>query len=259
LTADSATLNSALSVGSNGVFNVDSSGAAGGRLTVLGNGNVGINQPNPGASLDVSGNVNISNGSSGTTTVTGYMTTVNGYMNLCPAPDASQGTIAVGGSGSWNSMLTVGNNRENGLGITVFSSGSTNTGIGLSVLGVCGNTSGSWIQLSDLSLKDGVEPYTDSLAQLLKINPIRYHYKEKAGLGAAKYVGIAAQDLQQIAPYMVGKGRLDPNNEEEYLTMDNGPLTYMLINAVKDLHAEMEAQKTELKALKTELKTLQGK
>jgi hypothetical protein len=108
-------------------------------------------------------------------------------------------------------------------------------------------------------LKDGVEPYTDSLAQLLKINPIRYHYKEKAGLGAAKYVGIAAQDLQQIAPYMVGKGRLDPNNEEEYLTMDNGPLTYMLINAVKDLHAEMEAQKTELKALKTELKTLQGK
>jgi hypothetical protein len=34
------------------------------------------------------------------------------------------------------------------------------------------------------------------------------------------------------------------------LTIDNGRLTYMLINAIKELNADIKALKTELQALK---------
>jgi hypothetical protein len=252
LSADSATLASSLSVSGNGVFNIDAPGTPGGRFTVQNSGNVGINQPNPGASLDIIGNLNVSNGATinGNTTVTGHMTTVNGFMNLCPAPDASQGTVAIGGNGSWNSILTVSNNRPDGWGISVYSAPSTNNAWALYVQGPCINTSGSWSQISDLTLKTGVEPYTDSLAQVLKINPIRYYFKEEAGLGAKKHIGIAAQELKEIAPSIVGTCKLKPDSKEEYLTIDSGAMTYMLINAVKELNAEIETLKTELKTLK---------
>lgn len=47
--------NSQLSLGGQGVFNVDAVNVPAGRFTVTNNGNVGINQANPGYQLDVNG------------------------------------------------------------------------------------------------------------------------------------------------------------------------------------------------------------
>lgn len=41
--------------------------------------------------------------------------------------------------------------------------------------------------------------------------------------------------------------------------MDPGPLTYMLINSVKELHAELELLKNKLKNVTTELDELKEK
>jgi hypothetical protein len=256
LTADNATLASSLringpgsgttlSLGGVGVFNVDAPSVSGGRFTVQNNGAVGINKPNPGATLDISGNLAVSNGA----TISGGATVYNS-ANLCPASDGSQGLVAIGGSFYGNVMLTVTNTVATNFGIYVNSPASSGNYWALGVIGQCINSSGSWSQISDLALKSDVEPYKDSLAQVLQINPIRYRFKEESGLGAGQYVGVAAQDLQKIAPYMVGTGKLKPDSKEEYLTIDNGAMTYMLINAVKDLNAEIEALKTELKTLK---------
>jgi hypothetical protein len=250
LTADNATLASSLlingpgasgiafSLGGSGVFNIDAPGNAGGRLTVQDNGKVGINSPCPITTLDVRGNLNVSKDAF-----------LNGIVGFCTAPDGTQGTVSIGGTGS-NDMLTVTNTNPQANAIRVISTNGLPGAWAIIANGPCANTSGSWSQLSDLALKDDVEPYTDSLAQVLQINPIRYHYKQETGLGGGKHVGVAAQDLQQIAPYMVGTSKIEPDSEEEYLTIDNGALTYMLINAVKDLHAEIEALKSELKTLK---------
>jgi hypothetical protein len=173
--------------------------------------------------------------------------TLAGYLSLCPAPDLSQGAVGIGGTVYNNVMLTLANNVGNHYGIYVSSDASTNNYWALDVHGACINTSGSWSQLSDLALKSDVEPYQDSLAQVVQINPIRYRFKEGLGLGASQHVGVAAQDLQKIAPYMVGTGRLKPDSEEEFLTIDNGALIYMVINAVKELNAQIEALKSELK------------
>jgi hypothetical protein len=240
LSADSATLTSSLSIGSTGTFNVDSSATAGGRLTVLNNGMVGINSPSPITTLDVRGNLNVSSDA--------YL---DGMVALCNAPDGSRGTAIIGGTG-WGSttLLSLNNTNASGNGFILNSPNCAFGWWALSVSGPCINTSGTWSQFSDLNLKEGVQPYKDSLAHILKINPIRYRFKNEAGLGAREHIGVAAQDLEQIAPYMVRTSRIKPDSEEEYLTTDNGALTYMLINAVKELKAEIDGLKSELKRLK---------
>jgi len=57
----------AFSIGGVGVLNVDAATVTGGRFTVQNNGNVGINRPNPGSTLDINGSLAVSGGA----TVTG--------------------------------------------------------------------------------------------------------------------------------------------------------------------------------------------
>jgi hypothetical protein len=92
---------------------------------------------------------------------------------------------------------------------------------------------GSWTNSSDIRLKQDIKPYKSGLQDVIQINPITYHYNEKSGFDTKpEYVGIIAQELKEIAPYMVGKYK---HNGEEYFDVNNSAMTYMLINAVKEL------------------------
>jgi hypothetical protein len=54
-------------------------------------------------------------------------------------------------------------------------------------------------------------------------------------------VGILAQELQQAAPYMVtSTGKKMNDGSSGYLQVDNSAMTYMLINAVKELKQELD-------------------
>lgn len=102
---------------------------------------------------------------------------------------------------------------------------------------------GSWVATSDLRLKENVKNYNDGLAQLLKINPVTYHYNAASGYNTTpQYVGVIAQDIKQIAPYMVGTYVKDG---VEYYNVDNTAMTYMLINAVKEQQTQIEKQNAE--------------
>ncbi len=99
---------------------------------------------------------------------------------------------------------------------------------------------GSWAVFSDIRLKKDISPYQEGLQTLLKINPIKFHYNEKSGCDTKPaYVGVIAQELKEIAPYMVGSFQKD---NTEYLNVDNSAMTYLLINAVKELNAKLEKQ-----------------
>lgn len=135
---------------------------------------------------------------------------------------------------------------------------------------------GSWVALSDRRLKRNIQPYQDGLDQVRKINPVWYQYNEKVGLYEAdrdkKYIGVIAQDMQAIAPYMVSEENLGQTVQEDeegeevivdpgtpYLTYDATALTYMLVNAVKELDqkvSEIETLKTQLKDLQEEVEAL---
>ena len=173
--------------------------------------------------------------------------TTGGYVVLCPAPDYTQACVSIGGTTYNNVKLMVTNNQGTGHGIYVNAPNLSGGWWALDVHGQCINTSGSWSQLSDIRLKERIESFRDGLAQVLKINPIRYHYKEETGLGSKDaHVGVAAQELEKIASYMVGKTRLSPDSDQEYLSMDSGAMIYLLINAVKELHGEIDELKRKL-------------
>jgi hypothetical protein len=230
----------ALSIGGAGVLSVDAPGVVGGRFTVQNDGRVGINRPSPGATLDVNGNLAVSGGAN-----------MTGWVDMCPAQDNSKGVVGIGGQIYSNVKLMVTNNDPNSHALYVSSDPSRNGFWALWVRGSCLNNTGSWTRLSDLTLKNRIQHYEDGLETVLKINPIRYHYKEEMGLNSEdEQIGVIAQDIQEIAPYMIGKGKIDPESNEEFLTLDNGAMIYMLINAVKELNAEIEALKSKPKTEK---------
>ncbi len=106
---------------------------------------------------------------------------------------------------------------------------------------------GSWTATSDARLKENIEPYTDGLAQLKNINPVYYHYNQQSGYDTKRqHIGVIAQEMQKIAPYMVGSFKKE---DKEYLNVDNSAMTYMLINAVKEQQKEIEELKELVKKL----------
>ena len=128
--------------------------------------------------------------------------------------------------------------------------GGGNTGIGvinptykLHVNGTAGKPGGgTWTATSDKRLKKNIDSYTDGLEQVLAIRPVKYQYNELAGTDTdVEYVGVIAQELQKVAPYMVGKFDLDGT---EYLDVDNSAMTYMLINAVQEQQDMIKTQQT---------------
>ena len=58
------------------------------------------------------------------------------------------------------------------------------------------------------------------------------------------YVGVVAQEVQAVIPEAVERG------EEGYLEVNNDPIIWTMLNAIKDLKAENDALRQELNALK---------
>ena len=99
---------------------------------------------------------------------------------------------------------------------------------------------GSWSSLSDRRLKSNIEDYGKGLSEVLTIRPVTYHYTAESGLSTEpEHVGVIAQELQQVAPSMVSTFT---TNDGEYLSVNDSEMTYMLINAVKELAEKSERQ-----------------
>jgi hypothetical protein len=111
-------------------------------------------------------------------------------------------------------------------------------------------TTALWTIASDARIKENINKYTKGLNELLKINPITYNYNGLGGFEKGKGgVGIIAQEIAEILPDSVSsiKGKLNETDDEEIdiLNFNGHELTYVLINAVKELKAEIELLKSK--------------
>ncbi|RLG16082.1 hypothetical protein DRN69_01680, partial [Candidatus Pacearchaeota archaeon] len=70
-------------------------------------------------------------------------------------------------------------------------------------------------------------------------------------------VGIIAQELQKIAPYMITKHRAklhpDDKNETELLDYQGHALPFILVNAIQEQQSIIQELKQENKAIKQSL------
>jgi len=109
----------------------------------------------------------------------------------------------------------------------------------------------AWATWSDIRLKENIKPFSKGLNDVIKINPVEFNYNGKINTNREnKEIGVIAQDLLEIAPFMV-KNYYD-SSFGDFLAVNNGAMVYMLINSVKELNQEL----IELKNNYNELKNL---
>lgn len=111
---------------------------------------------------------------------------------------------------------------------------------------------GAWSALSDRRVKQDIAAFNPGLEALEKVRPVSFRYNGLADTQVtdSKYVGVVAQELEPILPFMVtSHGRkLHPDDKTptELKEVDPSAFTYVLINAVKELSAENKLMKRVL-------------
>lgn len=215
-----------------------------------------------------------SNVFSGTAYVGGNLILAAGDFNLSAAANSNGGEVIIrGGRNSFDG--TGGGNiifQADGNAYTErmrIEGVSGNVGIGtntpgyqlhLSLNSAAKPGSNAWTIPSDGTLKTNVHDYKDGLKELMSIQPVWYTYTGEAGMPRETFVGVIAQDLQKIAPYMVKEWtyRSSPSeNGKTYLGVDNGSMTYMMINAIKEQQQQIEDLKKTIEAQQKQIDALQ--
>ena len=108
----------------------------------------------------------------------------------------------------------------------------------------------TWTIASDERVKTNINPYTKGLETILAINPVTYDYNGKAGFDPTSTgnIGVIAQDVLNIIPESINTYQAKLNEEDEEKTelynFDSHALTFILINAIKQLSAEIELLKS---------------
>jgi hypothetical protein len=107
---------------------------------------------------------------------------------------------------------------------------------------------GSWGTYSDGRLKTLNGSFHSGLSQVLKLNPVRYRYKPDNALGIRdtdEHIGVVAQEVQRVIPEAVTE------NSKGYLLVNNDPIIWAMLNAIKEQQREFRQQQAELaKALR---------
>jgi hypothetical protein len=114
---------------------------------------------------------------------------------------------------------------------------------------------GSWGTYSDGRLKNLNGNFNSGLSQVLKLNPVRYRYKADNALGirdTEEHIGVVAQDVQRVIPEAVTE------NSKGYLLVNNDPIIWSMLNAIKEQQEEIRALKSDLRATRQSLQKVQA-
>jgi hypothetical protein len=187
----------------------------------------------------------------------------NGTM----ASDWQTGQLRISGASDPNRQLNLGYDTSSNLG--VIQAGQANIGfrtlsinpfggsVGIGTispdqeLSVNGNASksggGSWLTFSDERLKNITGRFTPGLKAVMQLHPLRYEYRRDNALkltSDGEHVGFSAQAVQKIIPEAVTR------DEKGYLLVNNDPIMWTLLNAVKEQQEEIQQQQQLIDRLK---------
>ncbi|XGC80312.1 tail fiber domain-containing protein [Bdellovibrio bacteriovorus] len=183
----------------------------------------------------------------------------------------------IGYAGAGNTTLNVTNEIEGGgidfftkNGGAVVSKAYINAAGNFTILGQAYKPGGGdWVATSDRRLKKDIKHFEGGLNELLKVNPVWFRYNGKGGTNddGKKYVGVIAQEIEPIAPYMIEKAKAkiekSDSKESEILKVDPTAFTYMIINSIKQLAQKVTSFEKVVKAWfdnhDERISTLEGK
>jgi len=248
-------------------------GAPTSSIDIAASGNVGIGTASPSVTLDVFGNTTLLGADQNLTT----RTTATTKISRLAAPPFTSTNLNVAVTGAVNTstdnIVALGGGFAGFSASTItafFTAANTNTdtgtermritsigrvGIGTTapdqLLSVNGDASkvggGSWQTFSDERLKNIKGSYDSGLKAVMRLQPLRYEYKPDNALGLApvgERVGVGAQAVQQVIPEAVTK------NAQGYLMVNNDPIIWTMLNAIKEQQKEIVELKKQNRQLR---------
>ena len=247
-------------------------GAPTSSIDISATGNVGIATASPSTNLDVSGNIILLGSDSAAISRTNNTTKLSrvsmppfttGNLNfalLAGATTSTANIVAFGGEVGGQAAATqvdfvtaATTNTDFGtVRMTINSSGqvgiaTTSPTQTLSVNGTAGKPGGgSWDVFSDERLKNIKGRFNTGLKAVMQLQPLRYEYKPDNALGInlqGEQVGFGARELQKVLPEAVS------TNSSGYLTVNNDPILWTMLNAIKEQQKEIAELKAEVRKL----------
>jgi hypothetical protein len=106
---------------------------------------------------------------------------------------------------------------------------------------------GSWAVFSDERLKNIKGNFNSGLKAVMQLQPLRYEYKPANALSLnskGEHIGFGAQALQKVIPEAVTK------NENGYLMVNNDPIIWTMLNAIKEQQQEIQELKGQIRQLR---------
>ena len=248
-------------------------GAPTSSIDISASGNVGISTASPGTSLDVSGNIVTIGSEAGTNGRTSGTTKLSRVAMppftstnlqvavLAGATTSTANIVAFGGEVGGMAAATqidfvtaATTNVDTGtIRMTINSSG--NVGIGTTsptdTLSVNGTASkpggGTWAVFSDERLKNIKGTFNTGLQAVMQLRPVRYEYRANNALGikmTGEQIGFGAQTLQKVIPEAVTQ------NSNGFLMVNNDPVIWTMLNAIKEQQKEIVALKRQIRQLR---------
>ena len=222
-------------------------GAPTSSLDIAANGNVGLGTASPNARLDIKqfneefiGGLQLRRSTTNDTWA--LVTGADNNLYFGYATDAS---LANAHADFTVLPLVVTSNSRVGIGTTAPDQ----------LLSVNGNASkvggGSWATFSDRRLKNIKAPFNTGLSAVMRLQPVRYEYRSKNALGLpneGEHIGLGAQDVQKVIPEAVS------TNSQGYLMVNNDPIIWTMLNAIKEQQQEIEKLKKEIRQLRASRK-----
>lgn len=225
-------------------------GAPTSSLDIASDGDIGVGTASPATRLDVRSDAA---GTAGVTNVANSDGTR--YLSFYSGRSDNNGTALIWDS---NQSLRFGNGDIAGAAVFTEWARFTNAGrLGIgttapdSPLTVNGNASkpggGSWNVFSDRRLKNIRGTFNPGLKAVMQLQPLRYEYRSNNALGITadgEHVGFSAQDVQRVIPQAVTQ------TESGFLMVNNDPIIWTMLNAIKEQQQQIEELKKEVKQLR---------
>jgi hypothetical protein len=216
-------------------------GAPTSSIDISASGNVGIGTASPSQKLQVNAGTIFVTQSAGSDYLMFDHAGVNTWRTRITTDNTSSYIIGNDSGGTFNTkVLTLAQSGNVGIGT------SSPTAL-LSVNGTANKPGGgSWDVFSDERLKTIKGDYKSGLSAVMKLTPIRYEYLKNNALGLkseGEHIGFGARSLQKVIPEAVIK------NSDGYLMVNNDPIIWTMLNAIKEQQKEIEQLKGQIRKL----------
>ena len=111
---------------------------------------------------------------------------------------------------------------------------------------------GSWLSFSDERLKRINGNFNSGLKAVMQLQPLRYQYRDNNAVGITsngEHIGFSAQAVQKVIPEAV------TSTSTGYLMVNNDPIIWTMLNAIKEQQQQIEELKQEVRRLRAKTRT----